>query len=65
MSSAPWSAESDDGKKLRGGGIGIQHASGLVGLDCAELGGQLRPQREDAQCVWHALAGYLAERDPI
>ena len=42
MSPAPWSAESNDGKKLRVGvigcgGIGIQHASGLVGLDCAEL----------------------------
>ena len=42
MSPAPWSAESNDGKKLRVGvigcgSIGIQHASGLVGLDCAEL----------------------------
>ncbi len=42
MSPAPWSAEPNDGKKLRVGvigcgGIGIQHASGLVGLDYAEL----------------------------
>ena len=63
------SLESNDEKKLRVGvigcgGIGIQHASGLVGLDCAELvaGCDLS---EETRSAFGALAGHLAERKPI